>query len=283
MYGGGLITSALCSGGSTYTNENKTITANGEYTPTEGVRWDKVTVDVPQGGSIIDRITSLPAVQGGNIGNKYRYLIHYGNATGGTTVAINSYPANNHGGATKYYNRYVKEPTMAWFALYPNTDNKAIVVYALYNYLGSGYIIEPGNFYSKCYEYSTRATNGSISDGYEEYEEWLYCLHTAHLEGVEAGALNKENFYVSSLKFTFHFTVTDEYYVAYSNDPNSGEAYQTAPPGTVLRTDVKTYTPKITIYLPCAAVSLPSAFFSNLSYDKLSDEMVNLVYSLNEN
>ncbi len=232
------------------------------------------------GGDIIGKIIALPVVQGGGLGSKYHYLIHYGNATGGANASVNSYPANNRGGITKYYNGYVKEPTMAWFALYSNTDNKVIVVYALNSQLGSGYDIRAENFYSKCYEYSTRATDGSIVDGYQEYEEWLYCLHTAHLEGVEAGALNKQYNTNFSVKFTFHFTVVNEYYFAYLYDPDKGEAYQTAPAGMVLRTGITTYTPEITLHLPCSP-SQPSAFFSDLTYNELSDEIVNLTYSLN--
>lgn len=37
----------MMSGGSSYTNENKTITENGVYTPDDDVRWDKVTVELP--------------------------------------------------------------------------------------------------------------------------------------------------------------------------------------------------------------------------------------------
>lgn len=270
--------------GSTYKNEPKTITSNGEYKPNEGVRWDKVTVDVPTSASdIVGRVTSMPVVYGGSLGSKFHYLIHYGDATGGANVSVMSYPANNNGGATKYYTSYRKEPTMAWFALYSNTDNRVIAVYALNDQLYYGSAVSMNNFYSKCYEYSTRATDGSIEGGYMEYEDWLYCLHTTHLGGVEAGELKKLSYSDFTLKFTFHFTVVNEYYVAYVNDyPVKGEAYQTVPQGTVLKTNSNTYSPEITIYLPSSGFSLPSAFFSNLSYDKLSDELVNLVYSLNE-
>lgn len=56
-----LLEAALMSGGNSYTNEPKTLTANGEYTPPDDVRWDKVTVDVPQGSVLADAVSAVPA------------------------------------------------------------------------------------------------------------------------------------------------------------------------------------------------------------------------------
>lgn len=47
MFGGGLITAALTSGGARYAHEDKAISANGVYMPDNNVRWDKVTVELP--------------------------------------------------------------------------------------------------------------------------------------------------------------------------------------------------------------------------------------------
>lgn len=59
--------------GDTYKNEPKAIVSNGVYIPDDGVRWDKVTVDVPQGGGspTVEKLKGLKSAGGYDFGEGY--------------------------------------------------------------------------------------------------------------------------------------------------------------------------------------------------------------------
>ncbi|MDE6591715.1 MAG: hypothetical protein K2K57_01445 [Oscillospiraceae bacterium] len=59
--------------GGDYKNESKTIEKNGEYSPDEGVRWDKVTVNVGgQSADIVEIVKNLPVYAALDLGDGYR-------------------------------------------------------------------------------------------------------------------------------------------------------------------------------------------------------------------
>lgn len=181
MYGGGLITAALCSGGNANTN-----------------------------GDIIDKIIALPVRQGGtwgSVSDGYHYLLHYGNVGGGEVLGMGKFNTSASGnGEVVYAIGQKAKPAYFWFVLYKNIDNSAnSVVFA--TALGNSVVPSPNtDTLGEYYDYSTRA-NGDIIEWY------LYRYTKRSIAGVENAVItpraNRSEFEIS---FKVHYTDVNTYY-----------------------------------------------------------------------
>lgn len=246
MLSGGLITAALCSGGGD----------------------NAVTTD------IIDRITALPIIYGGNIGKSYHYLLHYGDVGNGADSHISHHPENNKSDKPVYYANEYAKPVIFWFVLYKNGGNEVIGAAAVNRDLNSY------TYFSEYHSFSTRFKTLPPTDDPQaitEYESYPNKITKRHYAGTE-GSVNKYSFNELSLNFIVHYTDETTYYLDYIIEDNKIVAI--APEYTVSSKTTSTGTINLSIYLPFYSTS--AAFYSALSAKEMADEMANLTRELNE-
>lgn len=120
------LTMIQMSGGGTYKNENKTITENGVFKPDDGVRWNEVTVDVPQ-SDMLTAISQFPVYGGGSVGSDYHFLVHMGRLLRNDQYTWGTIEKDD--GITEEIITTGRHGYDAWILLYRNADNKPLVAF----------------------------------------------------------------------------------------------------------------------------------------------------------
>ena len=267
----------MMSGGGKYTNEGKTITSNGEYEPDEGVRWDKVTVDIPIGASICEAIKKLPVRWGGILAQSYHYYIHIGDLGFGAYNYIGSYPDYEPAQfRTKYVNYTTQRGTrlQVFFAVYANDTNEMLFARCI------GTVQDTYDLWSTRYAVLMPDTGGPPTEGtpIEPYHSATHAALATYIEGdVHEQYRYSDDGRYDTVTYTIPVRTQQRSFYYLDYDKNSGEP---APPDTVNRVYESTYS--VTCYITFTRDSSPNSLeeYTPLSIEAFAKAYLDFVNEL---
>lgn len=210
----------MMSGGSTYTHEDKTITSNGIYIPDDGVRWDKVTVDVP--GTFTEIFENMRTVWQGTIAGDFKLVLKTDEITPKVPPGIQVEPQhgwsymtygvgdkNESGNYTQFDADFVSENWRNFLFICCYKNEQFIGAWrcsVLYPYTS---------------EYSYGATDHGATDHKERENYCSLKSFEPHKTGNAEDAITPTGSYFMSFGFKFQGTCHFDYQQVYRN--SSGE------------------------------------------------------------